>query len=541
MIGNPQTTTWTALRTCLCSAFAAVFRFNTLFGALALRRSQLVVAWFITLAMVSAWLCASLPVFSQEAYYWMYARHIAWSYFDHPPMVAWLIWVGTQLFGDGSFGLRCGTWLCGLIATWVGVVLLRDFGVGLRGQVAWLGVAMVSPVVLMTHFLANPDAPLVAAWTTTMLALWKARRGAARWWLLVGVGCGVALLSKYSGGFLGLGVALLLVGDPMLRPHLRTPWPWAAALVSVAVFSPVLYWNWINDFVSFRFQTTERLESGKLGVGWLGRFLATQAGMLHPLLATGLPATVLFLGRSAIRDPRALHLLGFGVPLVGYLLLQSLWLQVKLNWVAPAYVALLMGMVLWWQTSSGRHQQGRLQRLAMLSLLVVPAATLAAPAIRLVPPGRGSSWTGWSDVASCAKKWCRRMDCADEEANNVFYFAADYRDAAQLGRNLSLAWSRNGCRRCEPTDPLEATLAQNVLGQRSLQFDEWTSATARVGQDAVFVLPRAHERESVLRKTAACFGSVTLAERLNVTRIGVVLMVVDVYLCRQYKGPVAKE
>ena len=127
---------------------------------------------FAALAIFTAWLCATLPVFSQEAYYWTYAQHPDFSYFDHPPMVAWLIWVGTKVFGDGSVGLRAGTWLCGLASTRLGVLLLRDFGVDRVGQSAWIVLAMVSPIVVMTHFLANPDAPLIAAWTLTTWSMW---------------------------------------------------------------------------------------------------------------------------------------------------------------------------------------------------------------------------------------------------------------------------------------------------------------------------------------------------------------------------------
>src|SRR5262245_56411633 len=62
-------------------------------------------------AATGAWLALTLPVFAQEAYYWAYAQHPDLSYFDHPPMVAWLIWFGTLLFGDGVVGVRLGTWL----------------------------------------------------------------------------------------------------------------------------------------------------------------------------------------------------------------------------------------------------------------------------------------------------------------------------------------------------------------------------------------------------------------------------------------------
>ncbi len=63
---------------------------------------------------LGVWLCLAMPVFSQEAYYWSYAQHPALSYFDHPPMVAWLIWLGTQVLGDGALGIRVCTLLCAL-------------------------------------------------------------------------------------------------------------------------------------------------------------------------------------------------------------------------------------------------------------------------------------------------------------------------------------------------------------------------------------------------------------------------------------------
>ena len=50
--------------------------------------------------LVGLWLAITLPVFSQEACYWCYSQHPAPAYFDHPPMVAWMIWLGTQAFGD---------------------------------------------------------------------------------------------------------------------------------------------------------------------------------------------------------------------------------------------------------------------------------------------------------------------------------------------------------------------------------------------------------------------------------------------------------
>ena len=496
---------------------------------------------FAVLAVVSAWLCLAFPVFSQEAYYWTYAQHPDFSYFDHPPMVAWLIWLGTNVFGDGTLGVRVGTWLCGLAATWLGELLLRDYGVDRRGQSTWIVLAMVSPIVLMTHFLANPDAPLVAAWTLAMWALWRARGGAMRWWLLAGLGAGLAMTSKYSGAFLGLGGVALLLADAPLRRQLRRPGPWLAVLVAALVFLPVVLWNLQNDFESFRFQTTERLGKGEFGLMWFVKFVGGQIGVLHPVLACVLPISLWYLVRRAHGDARAMHLLAFGAPMLGYLLFQSLWIQIKINWLAPAYVALLLGVVLWWRERGEASLQHPAWRWILASLLLVPLAAPFAPALRLVPPGRGSSWAGWDELAERAEKWEERLDQQDDVASNVFFFAADYRDAAQLGRSLRLLWATDGHHRCDASDPGEPTLAQNVLGQRALQFDHWSPPGARIGQDAVFVLPRPAARGEMVGKARQVFATVELAEHVQVKCMGIDLLAADIYVCRGYTGPASGE
>src|SRR5947209_4176422 len=40
-----------------------------------------------------------------EAYYWVYSKFLDWGYFDHPPMIALMIKVGTLFFGH-HLGVR---------------------------------------------------------------------------------------------------------------------------------------------------------------------------------------------------------------------------------------------------------------------------------------------------------------------------------------------------------------------------------------------------------------------------------------------------
>lgn len=493
----------------------------------------------LVLAVATAWLCASLPVFSQEAYYWTYAQHPDLSYFDHPPMVAWLIWLGTAAFGDGAIGIRLGTWACGLATTWLGWRMLVAFRIDQAGQSAWIVLGLASPILAMTHFLANPDPPLVFGFTLAMFALWRARQGGTGWWLLAGTAAGFALLSKYSAAFLLVsGVAVLLL-DPPMRRQLRRPGPWLGVLVAALVFLPVVIWNARNDFESFRFQTSHRLAHAGLGWRWFAEFASGQFGVLHPALMLLLPATVVWLLRRFRHDPRALWLLAFGLPLPLYMLANALWMQVKINWLAPAYVPLLLGLVIAWREGTLRLQRPGLVRFVAASLWVTLLLIPLAPLIRLVPAGSGSSWTGWEEIAARAEFWEDEIDPVDGTEGNVFFFAGDYRDAAQLGRNLKLLWDHEGEQHVVSgwPDSGEATLAQNVVAKPALQFDHWACPRQRIGQDAIFVLPRPDRRDQVVQDAREHFASIEKVERVAVQRFGVTVLEADIYVCRDYGGP----
>jgi hypothetical protein len=147
------------------------------------------------------------------------------------------------------------------------------------------------------------------------------------------------------------------------------------------------------------------------------------------------------------------------------------------------------------------------------------------------PQHRGSSWTGWSEIATAADAWEQRIDAEDTIDGNVFVFAADYKDAAQLTRALRvLATERHD------SMPSPQALAQNVFGQPALQFDHWDSPASHIGQAAIFVLPRANERQAMVERMRACFDSSEKVDHVDVTRFGVKVLDADVYVCRGYKG-----
>lgn len=496
-------------------------------------------ATLVFVAFLGAWMCATMPVFSQEAYYWTYAQHPALSYFDHPPMVAWLIWIGTTLFGDGAAGIRLGTWLCGVGTTWLCMRQIAAFGLDHRAQCLGGLLTIAVPILAMTHVLANPDAPLVFFWALSTYCLWRAREGGLRWWLFAGAAAGASLLSKYSAVFLAVGGATTLIVDPLMRRQLRRPALYLALATACLVFLPVVAWNVSNDFESFRFQTEERWSKGSFGPHWLLQALLGQLVVFHPMLAILLPGALRWLAMRWRLDSRATWILAYGLPMPAYLLISSMWIQVKINWLAPPFVTLAIGLVLWWNESRPALAATRAFRHFRWTLMAAPLLMVLAPLIRLVPAVRGSSWAGWDELARRAEHWEDEIDVQDGIEGNVFFFGADYRDSAQLGRCLRRLWDEEGEHQLLPGQPDsgEPTLAQNVLGQRALQFDHWESPAARIGQHAIFVLPRPGQRDEMVAKATERFAKVEKVERVRVTYLWITVFEADIYVCHSYRGP----
>ncbi|MDE2264699.1 MAG: glycosyltransferase family 39 protein, partial [Alphaproteobacteria bacterium] len=187
---------------------------------------------------------ALLPLSADEAYYWLWSRHLAAGYFDHPPAVAFVIRAGTLVFGATAFGVRIGGILLSFAASWfvwrTGAILSRDEKVGAYACLFFNLTLMITVEMLA----ATPDTPSIftsAVYFWTLAKVVENKDG--RWWLAVGVAAGLGLLSKYSAFFLGLGTLAWLVSSPPMRRWLLSPWPYLGAVLSLLLFAPNLWWN----------------------------------------------------------------------------------------------------------------------------------------------------------------------------------------------------------------------------------------------------------------------------------------------------------
>ncbi|TSJ64481.1 glycosyltransferase [Starkeya sp. 3C] len=299
-----------------------------------------VVVYASTLRLLFLGLVDLLP---QEAYYWNYAQHLDIGYLDHPPMVAWLIWATTCLFGDNEFGVR--------FAAWLGWFATAFFSFGLARQLFGRSAAFVSlllvavlPFFFTTGLLMTPDAPLAAAWAGTLYFLARAMIGGRRhaWWG-VGVGLGLGMLSKYTIVLLVPAMGLFMLTDVQARKWLKRPDPYVAAMLALLIFSPVIYWNTENGFASFAFQGARRIEAAfRFSLPLLGAYaviLLTPLGLVAVLGV--LWAHCEHLGATGDEGRRrvARFILIFTLIPLSVFVAFSLVRDVKLNWTGPLWLA----------------------------------------------------------------------------------------------------------------------------------------------------------------------------------------------------------
>ncbi|MDX1627008.1 MAG: glycosyltransferase family 39 protein, partial [Wenzhouxiangellaceae bacterium] len=245
-------------------------------------RWRLAALALIALSLLIRWLyLGRVELIFDEMYYWVYQARPALSYLDHPPLTAWLIWIGTQVAGDTPAGVRLATVVLAPIAMVYAYLFGRDVAGKTRGLLAAMLVATV-PGWLATGFLMTTDAALVTAWLAALFharrALVDGRRG--HWWP-TGIAIGLGMLAKYTAAFLGPAILVFALVHAPARRRLADWRPYAAALLCFALFSPVLVWNAQHDWASFTFQATRRIaEDAGFGSHLL---LVHTVAMLAPL------------------------------------------------------------------------------------------------------------------------------------------------------------------------------------------------------------------------------------------------------------------
>jgi len=286
------------------------------------------------------------PMLEAEAYYWEWSKHLAWGYFDHPPMIAYVIWLFTKLGSDSALYIKLGALCLNLGSTLFYYLLAREMFEKRTALVA-TAILQVMPFFAAVGVLATPDAPLLFFWMLSTYLVYRALYGRGMGlWLAAGAALGMALMSKYHAVLLVPGVFIFLALSPRQRRWLASPAPYLAALVALLVFAPNVIWNLEHSLTTMRFLLVERHSSAPPLLLGVLKFFGGILLMLSPVFAvqfTGLSRT-LFRRALSGADDRFLFLLATGLFPVLFFGVLSPLVQVGAHWTAVGFASLVLAV-----------------------------------------------------------------------------------------------------------------------------------------------------------------------------------------------------
>jgi hypothetical protein len=351
------------------------------------------------------------------------ARHMNWGFVAYPPVTPFIERIGLAMFGTSLVGLRMFSVLAQAIALVVTALMARELGAKRLAQaVAALAVA-VSPLPLFegTEFQYSSFdylwCVLIAYFLIRLL-----ESGNPRWWIGIGAGIGLGMMTKYTMGFFVAGVVAGTLLTPARR-YLKSPWLWGGAALAILIFLPNLIWQIRHDFISLHFLRyihARDVRQGRADGFLRDQFMISTNPFIAPLWIAGL------------------YYFSFGQDGKRYRLLPWLYVtefalfffaQGRGYYLAPAYPMLFAGgSVLWqrWIASLSRVWSFVVQAVTFAALAVggVLACAFIVPINPVISKdnfalrnnGDLREEIGWTDLLSAVAK-VRDSLSADERSN----------------------------------------------------------------------------------------------------------------------------
>ena len=287
---------------------------------------NIAIYFFVVWVLLNFIQATGTELIADEAYYWVYAQHLDWGYFEQPPATAFCIWLGTSVFG-GELGVRLLFVLAsatGLYAIW----RLTDP----KDQILYFTLLLSIGMAHLGGFLAVPDIPLIFT-SGVFFLLYKSYLQEDKWSTAIWLGLTVAAMS-YSKYHAVVVLMSALAGAWWL---IKRPSFWIIPLLATVLYLPHLFWQVANDYPPLRYHLVDRQAEPWTPLFAIN-YILSQLLVFGPLIGFILfPAAWKF--RSSDRLTFAMRWCTFGI--FGFFLLLSLKGRVEANWTASAIGPLL--------------------------------------------------------------------------------------------------------------------------------------------------------------------------------------------------------
>ncbi|MDF1877127.1 glycosyltransferase family 39 protein [Sulfurimonas sp. SAG-AH-194-L11] len=299
----------------------------------------------LILAIFATLYNAILPLHGDEAYYWMWSHDLQLSYFDHPPMIAYLIYF-SNFISQSEWGVR----LVPVLAMSISSLYVYKLTALLSDEKTALNAVVIISAVLLTHagyIFATPDAPLILFWTLSLYHSYKAIfEGKLLNFILAGIFLGAMMISKYSAIMLVLSILIFILTKR--RDLFSNPYLYLSGIIATLVVAPMLYWNYQHEWISFLFQLDHGSSDSYTIQPWLIlEFVSSQFGVFSPVFAWIL-FYYLVKEKLYFKDEKLYFIALSVVVILLFFLYKSFYVSMAPSYSAPAYIggAILLSIII---------------------------------------------------------------------------------------------------------------------------------------------------------------------------------------------------
>jgi hypothetical protein len=375
-------------------------------------------AVWITLGLAQAFFT---EISSDEAYYWRYAQNLQWGYFDHPPMIALLIKIGSFIF-NGVLGVR----ILIILLNTVTIFLLEKLSRPQNISFYYMAIASLA-VFHLGGMLAIPDAPLLFFAVVYLLVFeqflkedsWKNS-------LLLGISASLMLYSKYHG-VLVIGFSVLAQPRILLQSTIYT-----AGLVAAILMIPHVYWQHLNDWPSLNYHLSDR-SVAPYEISFTLEYLLYTFLLQGPIIAALLFFNLFRPTKQEESFSRSLQFISIGI--IAFFLISSFKGRVEPHWTLVCAIPLV---ALYFRSNAANALQPKtIRTIFIVSLaLIIPARVLLMIPLSI----SGSDYHKW-------QKWVQQIEHtamgAPVAIMNSYQKAAKYEFySGQTGHSLNNIWYR---------------------------------------------------------------------------------------------------
>lgn len=339
--------------------------------------------WFLTsfTTFIRLLVIGKVGITVDEAHYWVYSKFLDLSYYDHPPIIGYIIKAFTELFGVNTFAVRLPSVIIFVLTSWIFFIAARKL---FSEKTAFTAVILLNILPVFSFLgavITIPDSPLSLFWILSFyLFIRLIETSQKKYWYFLGFSIGFALISKYTAVMLFPSIIIFLLFSKNHRFWFAKKEFYISILISFVCFLPVIFWNIQNNWASFGFQLQHGFGKTlpQLSATLFFRSIGAQAGYVSPLLFAFYCFALYSCAKEGFfkKDKYALFVASFSLPVLLFFNSIASFNEILPHWpamgylVATIYVSHLI--LKFWETKWVRNYVITACSLAMAMNILVP-------------------------------------------------------------------------------------------------------------------------------------------------------------------------